>query len=115
MRVPQSTAAWTALFFLIPYLAVVLRFAVPEPLNPFDWASGPSAVIAPLFFRLPIAAFDAATGDAFAPSGGGFIVFPSVAQLAVMFAWDLALSYALARVVLALLRRGDREHSAEPI
>jgi hypothetical protein len=109
VRLPRSVGLWTALVFVVPYAAVALRFAVPDTLNLFEWASAPSAVLAPLFFRWPIAAFDAATGDAFAPSGGGFIIFPSVPQLTVMLLFDVALSYALARVLVALLGRRERE------
>jgi hypothetical protein len=111
MPFPRSLAAWTALVFSLPYFAVALRFAVPEPLNLFEWATAPSAVLAPLFFRLPIALFDAATNDSFAPAGGGFIIFPSLPQLGVMLAFDFVLSYAVARVLLAVIQPGEQKPS----
>lgn len=85
---------WTAVFMTLPWVSLGLGIVFP-----------PAAIPAVLFLRFPIRLFDALTGGAFKPQGGGFIVFPTLPQLGFALLFDLAAAYLLARAVCFLLAR----------
>jgi len=84
-------------------LCLTLR-QIPVQVDILDLREVPEFVVF-LFGRIPIELFDFATDGAFRPQGEGFLVFPSLPQVAFALLFDVAALYLASCAVCHRWRR----------
>lgn len=90
-----------ALGIMLACISVLFLRLIPVQADLFDLRQLPRLVFIPLV-RWPIQFFDMLTQRRFAPRSEGFIVFPTVTQLAFALVCDLVLFYLLACLIVRL-------------
>lgn len=83
---------------------------IPVEIDILDLREVPEFVVF-IFGRVPIEIFDFLTGEAFAPRGEGFLVFPTLPQSGFALLFDLGVIYLASCLICHLWDRPEGKSS----
>ncbi len=101
---PNKAKILLASRLCIGLLATLMLKIIPPQFDILDLREIPN-LLANLFGRWPIRLFDMLTASQFAAKGGGFLVFPSFAQILFMLVLDALMIYLISCLIMFMKKR----------